>query len=46
MQGNYILSPHSVQAETPVVTKESQWAETVDVAVLNSLPESEINRQG
>jgi RHO1 GDP-GTP exchange protein 1/2 len=45
-KGNYILSPHSVQAETPVVAKESHWAETIDVAVLNSLPESEINRQG
>ena len=35
-----------MQAETPVVAKESHWAETIDVAVLNSLPESEINRQG
>ena len=35
-----------MQAETPIVTEESHWAETVDAAVLNSLPESEVNRQG
>ena len=45
-QGNYVLSLPSVQAETPVVSKEAHWAETVDVSILNSLPESEITRQG
>ncbi|KAF8809527.1 hypothetical protein BYT27DRAFT_7187842 [Phlegmacium glaucopus] len=45
-KGNYILSPTSVQPETPIATKEADWRTTVGDGIFNSLPESERVRQG
>jgi hypothetical protein len=40
-QENYILNLPSVQAEPLVVSKEAHWAETIDVAILDALLNSE-----
>lgn len=43
-KGNHVFGPLPTPLEAPSVKRES-WAETVDSAVLKSLPETEINRQ-
>lgn len=44
LQGYSIIPPPPGPADSPTAIKES-WPETVEAEVLNSLPESEINRQ-
>ncbi|KAF8887321.1 CNH domain-containing protein [Infundibulicybe gibba] len=44
-KGNSIIGPMLGPAEVVPETKEQEWSETVEKAVLSSLPESEITRQ-